>query len=161
LQHRGHTELLGDGSRVLVLAFERERRGTRDHPEPGHVSEPVEHLHGEAVGEIRLLRVAAQVLERQDSDRRVRRRLWFTNVGLPHEQHSDGDEQHADDREVCKTALTVHARPRGVFGRRIALQAVIAHFVEPRQRHGDWEAQDGGDDERSHDPLRHTERVKR
>jgi hypothetical protein len=54
----------------------------------------------------------------------------------------------------------VHARPHGAFGRRIALHAVIADLVEPRERHGDREAQDGGDDERSHDPLRHTERVK-
>ena len=122
--------------------------------------EPVEHLHGEAVGEVRLLRVTAQVLERQDSDRRARWRRWFADVGLPHEQHRDRDEQHADDREVRITALAVHARPHGAFGRSIALHAVIADFVEPRERHGNREAQDGGDDERSHDPLRHTEWVK-
>jgi len=62
-------EVAADGPRAVRASAEAERRALRDHAQAGHAREPVQHFLGDAVGEVALIAVAGQVLERQHGDR--------------------------------------------------------------------------------------------
>jgi len=65
-------ERFRDLSNVDVPAFEGERRGARNHFQAGYLHQSVDDLFGEAVAEVLLFLVAAEVGEREDRDRRRR-----------------------------------------------------------------------------------------
>ena len=66
-----HVERFRDSSDVLILASEREGGGTGDDAQPGDASQRVEDFLREAVAEVFVFLVRAEVGERQDSDRRM------------------------------------------------------------------------------------------
>ncbi|MNF84439.1 hypothetical protein D3C84_668000 [compost metagenome] len=81
-QHVTHAELLADTLDVHGAAFVREAGIARDHEQPTDPRQGSDDVLHHAVGEIFLLRVAAQVLEGQDGDRGfVRQHEGFIPVG--------------------------------------------------------------------------------
>ena len=93
----------------------------------------------------------AQVLEWEHRDRHALR-TRRAKVRLPYEQHGDGGEKNADDRQICVASNAVHDRPRHTFGRGVAHDAAVTRLVEPSERHGHRKTEDGGHDERDHHP---------
>ena len=70
-QHVGHAELGGDRAHVFVLALERECRRARDDPQVAAARQAIDQFLRQAVGEILLVALLAQVGERQHGDRLV------------------------------------------------------------------------------------------
>ena len=100
----------------------------------------------------------AQVLERQHGDRHALRSRR-AKVRLPDQQHGDGDEKNADDRQICVASNAVHDRPRHTFGRGVARDAAVTRLVEPGERHGHRKTEDGGHDQRDHHPPGYPQRL--
>src|SRR5512139_1680860 len=71
LEHVTHAQLTADLFDVDRLAFISETGIARDHKQPGNARKSGDDIFHHAVGEIVLLRVATQVIKRQNSDR------WF------------------------------------------------------------------------------------
>ncbi len=69
LQHVVHAQERADPLDPVVTALERERGGAPDHIEPGRSCEPIEDLLGDAVAEILVGGVLADVRERQHRNR--------------------------------------------------------------------------------------------
>ena len=65
LEHRGDVELLTDAAEIEVLALEGEGRCPRRHAQAGQLGQGVDDLLGDAIGEILVLGVAADVGEGQ------------------------------------------------------------------------------------------------
>ena len=65
LEHRRHRELRRDLPKALLPLLERHHRGTRDHVEGAHLRELGDDVLGDSVGEVLVLRVRAEVEERQ------------------------------------------------------------------------------------------------
>ena len=82
-------------------------------------------------------------------------------VRLPHEQHRNRGQQHADDRDIGVATQAVDDRAGHALRRGIARYAPIAGFVEPGERDGHWKAEHRGDDQRDHHPARHAQRTRR
>ena len=78
LEYRAHTEGLCNPTDIVVLPLECERGGACDHLQSGEPRQRVDDLFGQTVAEVLVLLIAADVLERQDGDRRlpVRRRMF-------------------------------------------------------------------------------------
>ena len=72
LQDRTHSQLRTDGPDVLGRVFERERGRTRRHAQRGNGAQRVQDLLRHAVAEIPVLRIGAEIHERQHSDRVLR-----------------------------------------------------------------------------------------
>ena len=69
LEDAAHTEGLSDRADILLLAPERERRCAGDDLEARNVRQHVDDLLGQAVAEVLVLLVSAQVGKRQDGNR--------------------------------------------------------------------------------------------
>ena len=151
LEDRRDIQLGGDGPHVFVLALEREGGGSRGHVQAGHFCEQVEQLLGEAVGEIILVGIAAQVEQRQDGDRRgdLRRRA-LGRRRRPCAKHEVVDQprrgsQHADAEEDGQEPGAPQTSGRG------PLDAAGVDVENPRQ--GDDDGKAGG--ERDHHVREH------
>ena len=123
-EHGRHAEPLGHVLGVDVATLEAERGRTCDDLEARHASEPVEHLLGEAVGEVLLLGIATQIGEGQYGDRWILWRLRFAQVGLAHEQHGDRDQEHADNDHVGVMSDAPRGRARDAVGGLVAFDPV-------------------------------------
>ena len=149
-------QLPADLARVRRPAAERKRRGARDHVEVGEARKLVQDRFGDARREhVALAR--SQVRERQHGDRHALRSRR-AKVRLPYQQHGDGGEKNADDRQVRVASNAVHDRPPHTFGRGVARDAAVTGLVEPGERDGHRKAEDGGHDQRHHHPARDTQR---
>ena len=75
----GHAQLLRDLGKIVRRAFEMLRRSARDHFQVGDFGQPREDFILHAFTKVSVVRIAAQIVERQDGDRFVghggRRRL--------------------------------------------------------------------------------------
>ena len=67
-EHRAHVQRPGDGPDVLGVAAKRERGGPRRDLQILNPGERVDDLLGESIAEVFILRVGAQVGERQHCD---------------------------------------------------------------------------------------------
>ena len=74
-EHVAHAEFTPDRFRVNLPAFECKRGVAGDNEAIGNVRKISRKIVGDPIGEILLLGVAAQVLERQNNDREPRR-VW-------------------------------------------------------------------------------------
>ncbi len=70
-QHVAHAKLARGALHVDGLALVRERGVARDYEEPAQLRQPGDDVLGNAVREIFLLGIAADIVERQDRDRRT------------------------------------------------------------------------------------------
>ena len=73
-EHVARVQRLADLAHVARLALVLERRVARDDDKARHLREVGDEVLGHAVGEVRLVGVAAHVVERQHGDRRLARR---------------------------------------------------------------------------------------
>ena len=160
LEQEARTQLSADLSRVRLPAAECKRRGARDHIELGEARQLVQDRFGDAGREDLAIGRGAQVLERQHGDRHTLRTRG-AEVRLPHEQHRNRGQQHADDRDIGVAAQSVDDRARHALRRGIARYAPITGFVEPGERDGHWKAEYRGDDQRDHHPPWHAQRLER
>ncbi len=161
LEQRRDAEPLRDGRGGDVLALEAEGRGAGDDLEARYATEAVEHLLGETVGEILLVRVAGEVLERQHGDGRILGRPGLADVRLADEQHDDSDEQCADHDRVGVVAQAAHRGTGDARRGGIAFDAVWPDLEEPGERDGEREPGRGRDDEGRHHPTRGAQRFER
>jgi hypothetical protein len=76
LDHVTGAKLATDLARIDGLALVRERRAPRDHGKQTKRREPRDQLLGDAIGEKRLRRIGAAMLERQHGDRRPAAEAW-------------------------------------------------------------------------------------
>ena len=89
LEQIGDVELLADVARVDRLSLERERRRSRRDAQSGNLGERADEIVRDAVGEILLRGVAAEIRERQNGDRlRLAR-------ARPHGEDRDADRGDA------------------------------------------------------------------
>ena len=82
-EHVGHAERLRDVAHILILALERERRSARDHFQSLDLRQRIDDFFSEAVTEVFVLPVSAQIGKRQHRDRRRR-------IGGPNRQVVQG-----------------------------------------------------------------------
>ena len=136
-QIRG-AELLPDGAQVFVLPLEGERRGAADHPQAVHLRQRVEDLLGDAVGEVFLLLVGAEVDEGEHGDGGggpfARRTMDGAHVEVPDAPRHGGE--HADAHQEKREART--AEPLSGRG---ALDAALVDVEDPGQADDDGKAE--------------------
>src|SRR5271155_2978586 len=65
-----HVQPLRDAADVLSLSNERQRRGARRHQQTRHLDQCIENVLGQAVAEVFIFLVAAEIGERKHRDRR-------------------------------------------------------------------------------------------
>src|SRR5262249_53114380 len=82
LEHGLDVESLGDGTRVFVLALEREGRSPCRDPQALDMSERIENLFRDAIGEV-LVVGAAEIAEWEDGNRLLDRRLEMRRAPRP------------------------------------------------------------------------------
>ena len=118
LKHVRHVEGLADLRERRLLALEIERGGARRHPQARHLAQKVDELLRQTVGEILLVLLLRQVLERQHGNGLLRRRAGrcvgdclrrghtgggrrpLQPAGVPGEKAADEDHRRrADERE--------------------------------------------------------------
>src|SRR5215467_4680233 len=68
LENGAHLQLFSDNAQVDIFTFEGESRASRDNAQPLNLSERVDDLLSDSVGEVFVLRVRAHVGERQYHD---------------------------------------------------------------------------------------------
>ena len=160
LQQEARAQLPADLARVRRPTAERKRRGARDHVELGEARKLVQDRFGDAGREDLAIGRLAQVLERQHCDRHALRTRG-AEVRLPHEQHRNRGQQHADDRDIGVATQSVDDRAGHALRRGIARYAPVTGFVEPGERDGHWKAEYRGDDQRDHHPPGHAQGLER
>ena len=180
LQHVVHTQECADPLDPIVTPLERERGGAPDHIEPGRSCEPIEDLLGDAVAEILIVGVIADVSEGQYGDRvrkpcaaftrRIDRIGGCTDLwGLADVLRSPVDEHDGNRREGCKNQV-VAAPQRTRFDRlaraegRSAPDATRADLEQPAKDDRHRQPQHGGPDQRANgrfgdpEPRKHQRR---
>ncbi len=164
-QHVDHPERMAHCVQVGILALERKRGRARRHPQAGYAGQVVEQVLGQAIREILLVRVGAQVDEGQYRDgiaRQVgsdlRRRCGhlarnFGRLGggvgaqpchsIGHEQAQGEDQQTHDDVVEARAARRRHPHRVGLGS---SFEPLGGHFEGPGydQRDGKSEEQQGG-----------------
>ena len=101
----GHAEACGHGAHVVVLALERERRRARDHAQVAAVRQAIDQLLGQAIGEVLLVALLAQVGERQHGDRIVLRQR------RQHRRGGGRDGRLSPSATGWRCASSTHAAP--------------------------------------------------
>ena len=86
-QHRAHLQLVADGAHVLLPVAQLRGGVPRHHAHARHLGECVDQLFGEAVAEVLVLRLAAEIGEgqhrhRDDARLLARRSGWRSRVAL-------------------------------------------------------------------------------
>ena len=150
------TEFAPDLARVSGAVAKCERRRARDDVEFGEVRDLVQDGLGDAERQHLAVGRAAQVLERQHRNGRIAG-TGRTQVRLPYQQQCDRGQQHADDGDVRIAPQPAHRGARDPLTRRIALDAPVAHLVEPGERRSDRKAEHRSDDQGDHDPPGHAQ----
>jgi hypothetical protein len=149
---------------VDVFALERECRRARSHVQRGNLREQIQQFLGQPVGHVSLILVRGHVDEGQYGDRLIgNRRRCVVRIPVQHEavreQQHDGDSQRCNDQAIEFLA--------GVMGDRfiaidfaLAFESLRRDFVEPREQQQEREADDRGDDDDPHRPVRKIEEWK-
>ena len=138
LQHVPHVQLLRYRRNVDRLVLVRKRGRACDHGQWLDLRQHVQDFLGHPVREVLLLRIPAQVLKRQHSDRVLRRtRLPPLIVG----EHQQARRQHGDHQQIEATSGDVRDR---LAARHVLLEtdSFRCQLVEPRQEQRDRTADD-------------------
>ncbi len=139
-------------ARTLVL----HDRGARDHLEFSDFRELGENFIVDAIGEVGVFRVGADVGERQHGNRLLSHNGCLLRLGFQHKfihgEVNNGDGQDTDDDEVQLSTCRVADRLRAInLG--FSLDPLRRQLERPGQDQREWEAQDYQKGDDLHDPF--------